>query len=872
MLSTAPTSFLDLGVHPAICVRLELTGATRPFDVQTLTLPEALPPKSRNVLALAWPGYGKTFAALPPIIQTILTSPKQSSPLAVIAAPDLGLARQLFQVCQNFRSLDGTEIRMSLIVEVDNQRITRSELKRNPQLVVGTPIALLEAIQHGELDISSIKVFYLDEAHRMSEERARVTDLSALDRALWDASVSSDRVAALLKKADRDLLRSMSVVEQFDELVVHVPPDCQRILSTATAKDAHAVRFAELLPGGFVANAALGTPLKHLNHSICLVPGDQILDKLPKLVRSMQPHGACIILVEPTNALMPSPESIIAELGNHGILACRVGGRSERIVEVSIGNPPPVLVCYGTEVTGRDFNGMVTAINVGVPAGRSRYIDQSGRAGRAGREGFAVTVDDPDAQFGAESILLSMGLTFSHRTTEGTLCEAVPSEDTLLSADEVRSRVEAALGFRFEKSPALALTIAGLNNFPEDCSVRGSLLAAVGYELLPVALADLLAAGHTLENPLNDNRSAQMKLLLSSDVIGDVAMALDLPTSRNRDRTPVASSAAEVRIKANTSFLTAIGAVWFESQDLKAVAAVVAKAFEIRLQPIGYVAPLQILRRNVDPRALQDLQANARVKFNNPDWLEVYFGPIAIRRDTIPVREESLDIGRFVLRAVVADLVRRSTLEKDTRKISAEVDRILDNTDWLNRQMLFDVGNVLWRDFYWSASFRDRASGAQVITTLVAALYTDQGFRACYDFIARTLAGLTGQVKAVEATRGSTLDAAALQEMMDELGERRRAREEAQARQSQLREARRSRPDPEQEYVTILAGQLAGYSSADKLTHRVAKEGGKFVVTLYHRKKQIIQCREVSHGNAWQAAIAQARAWFADNDVKTSEQ
>src|SRR5436190_18480789 len=98
-------TFADLGVPSPLVAALAARGIDQPFEVQALTIPDAI--AGRDVCGRAPTGSGKTIAFGVPLLTRISRAEKRR-PTALVLAPTRELAAQ---ICRELEPLAGSRAR-----------------------------------------------------------------------------------------------------------------------------------------------------------------------------------------------------------------------------------------------------------------------------------------------------------------------------------------------------------------------------------------------------------------------------------------------------------------------------------------------------------------------------------------------------------------------------------------------------------------------------------------------------------------------------------------------------------------------------------------------------------------------------------------
>ena len=154
-------SFRDLGLQPFLTDRCESIGYTEPTPIQKQAIPLVL--EGKNVIATAETGTGKTAAFLLPILQNLRIGKKIGTTVLVLS-PTRELANQTDSFC---RQIAPKNIRCASIIGGAGYKNQINAIRRGANIIVATPGRLMDFMEQGMLDLSTIDTLVLDEADRM---------------------------------------------------------------------------------------------------------------------------------------------------------------------------------------------------------------------------------------------------------------------------------------------------------------------------------------------------------------------------------------------------------------------------------------------------------------------------------------------------------------------------------------------------------------------------------------------------------------------------------------------------------------------------------------------------------------------------------
>jgi superfamily II DNA/RNA helicase len=343
-----PTAFRDLGVPEDVDMGLHVAGFTAPFAIQTQAIPVAL--QGGDVCGRAKTGSGKTLAFGVPMLARLEGDAEPRRPLGLVLVPTRELALQVAEVLAPVAV--GPD-RTVLAVYGGASRHTQIEaLQVGVDIVVATPLRLIDLLKENELDLSGVQIVVLDEADRMADDGF------------------TPQVEWILRKVTGER-QMMLFSATLDGDVGHL---VRRYMSdpTEVAIDA--------------ANDTVGT-MHHLWLAVHHMDKDRV-------VGSISSQFAKTIVFCQTKRTCDRVEANLQDLGVkalaiHGDLA---QSQRERALKRFTDGELHVLVATDVAARGIDIDDIGAVIHY-EPAGDSKdYLHRSGRTARAGRDGWAVTL------------------------------------------------------------------------------------------------------------------------------------------------------------------------------------------------------------------------------------------------------------------------------------------------------------------------------------------------------------------------------------------------------------------------------------------------------------------------------------------------
>jgi superfamily II DNA/RNA helicase len=347
-------TFTELGVSEDVAATLASHGIVSPFPIQTLAIPLAM--KGHDLIGQARTGTGKTMAFTLPLLHTITPGQADGKPQALVVVPTRELASQVARDVE--LAVGPRAMRVMVIYGGRAYEPQLEALRRGVDIVVGTPGRLLDLAKQKALDLSGIKSLVLDEADEM-------LDLGFLP--------DVERIVSLLPTARQTMLFSATMPGAVVTLA-------RRYLRHPTHVRAESPDESAMVPltSQFVFRA---------HH----------LDKPEVLARVMQADGRGLSMV--FTRTKRSADRIAADLAERGFAAAAVHGdlgqgARERALRAFRNGKVDILVATDVAARGIDVPLVTHVINYECPDDEKTYLHRTGRTGRAGEPGVAITFVD----------------------------------------------------------------------------------------------------------------------------------------------------------------------------------------------------------------------------------------------------------------------------------------------------------------------------------------------------------------------------------------------------------------------------------------------------------------------------------------------
>lgn len=348
------SNFIQYGLPSDLIESLERMLITTPTPIQEQTIPVAL--SGQDVLASAHTGTGKTVAYLIPLILKLLESKHH---IALILAPTRELAIQV-NVTLNLILGKASPFRTALLIGGAPMFRQYAELKRKPQVVVGTPGRINDHLMRESLKLDGVRFLVIDEADRM------------LDMGF---GVQLDQIAGYLPETRQTLMFSATLPPNIEKLSKKYLRNPQRISIHASFQPAPKIK----------------QEIVHVS----------IAEKKNHLMKELELREGSIIVFVKTKRRADSMSRELRVLGHnteamHGDLT---QSRREKVIRSFRTGKSRIMIATDVAARGLDIPHVLHVINYDLPECPEDYVHRIGRTGRADAEGNALSIVSPEDQF-----------------------------------------------------------------------------------------------------------------------------------------------------------------------------------------------------------------------------------------------------------------------------------------------------------------------------------------------------------------------------------------------------------------------------------------------------------------------------------------
>ncbi|MCI2227870.1 DEAD/DEAH box helicase [Polaribacter sp. MSW13] len=350
--------FSELPLHKSILKAVAEERFHTPTLVQEKTIPLVLAKK--NVIVSANTGTGKTAAFALPIIQLLSENQEVEKDKKKIKSLVITPTRELaIQILENFKSYSKyTNLITTAVVGGVSLEPQKEILAEGVDILIATPGRLIDLQLQGNVDLSAIEIFVLDEADLMLD-MGFINDVK--------------KIEALCPKKKQTLLFSATIPEKIDEL-------SKKILKNPIK--------VEINPEE--------TTAKNIGQLLYYLPKKNKTDLCLHLLRNTI-NGKIIIFRRTKFGVDKLEES----LNKNGYKVTSIHGDKtqairNKAIEDFKNKKANILIATDVAARGIDITNVDAIINFDIPNIPETYIHRIGRTGRAGKSGIAFSFCSPD--------------------------------------------------------------------------------------------------------------------------------------------------------------------------------------------------------------------------------------------------------------------------------------------------------------------------------------------------------------------------------------------------------------------------------------------------------------------------------------------
>ncbi|MEY2194394.1 DEAD/DEAH box helicase [Neobacillus sp. BF23-41] len=344
-------SFTDYNLSEEITRALAILKYDTPTDVQTEVIPLAL--NNQDLVVKSQTGSGKTASFAIPICD--MMEWEERKPQALILTPTRELAVQVREDVTNIGRFK--RIKAMAVYGKEPFSKQKEELQQKTHVVVGTPGRVMDHIDRETLVLDEIKYLIIDEA---------------------------------------DEMLNMGFIDEVEAIIKELPSDRVTMVFSATLpKDVENLCHKYMNNPVNVEIASTGVTTDTIEH--LLIEGKEE-DKLSLLkdVTVVENPDSCLIFCRTKEHV----DTVYSELESSNYSCERLHGGLEQQDRFAVMDGFKMgnfryLIATDVAARGIDIDNVTLVINYDVPMEKESYVHRTGRTGRAGNEGKAITFATP---------------------------------------------------------------------------------------------------------------------------------------------------------------------------------------------------------------------------------------------------------------------------------------------------------------------------------------------------------------------------------------------------------------------------------------------------------------------------------------------
>ena len=344
------TTFEELGVSREVVESLSKMNFQSPTGIQTETIPYVF--SGIDILAQAQTGSGKTGAFGIPIVDIVKRSEDLQS---LVLAPTRELAQQVGEQLRLMARAKG--LKVSIIFGGTSIERQIQDLKKRPQIVVGTPGRVIDHINRRTLKLDKLTHLVLDEADEMLN-MGFVEDIEEILKKTNDEKkmlfFSATMPKAILDIAKRFMVNYKMLKVEKKELTTNLT---EQIYYEVKQED----KFEAL-------SRVLDYEQDFYGIVFCRTKSE--VDDVTNRLKARNYDAECI----------------------HGDIT---QGLRQKALDLFKKKVLTILVATDVAARGIDVSNLTHVINYSIPQEAESYVHRIGRTGRAGQKGIAITFVTP---------------------------------------------------------------------------------------------------------------------------------------------------------------------------------------------------------------------------------------------------------------------------------------------------------------------------------------------------------------------------------------------------------------------------------------------------------------------------------------------
>ncbi|RFU69442.1 ATP-dependent helicase [Peribacillus saganii] len=343
--------FEDFQISEEIRRALDVLKYNTPTEVQSEVIPAAL--EKKDLVVKSQTGSGKTAAYAIPLCE--MAEWEEKSPQALILTPTRELAVQVREDITNIGRFK--RIKAMAVYGKEPFSKQKEELKQKNHVVVGTPGRMMDHIERGTLSLDQVKYLILDEA---------------------------------------DEMLNMGFIESVEAIIKEIPSNRVTMVFSATLpKDVENLCHQYMKEPVHIEIESAGITTSNIEHFLIEVKEEEKISLL-KDVTVVENPDSCIIFCRTKENV----DTVFTEMEEANYSCEKLHGGLEQEDRFAVMDGFKMgnfryLIATDVAARGIDVDNVSLVINFDVPMEKEGYVHRTGRTGRAGNKGTAITFATP---------------------------------------------------------------------------------------------------------------------------------------------------------------------------------------------------------------------------------------------------------------------------------------------------------------------------------------------------------------------------------------------------------------------------------------------------------------------------------------------
>jgi len=343
-------NFTELNLEPQLAEGLQYMGFEKLTPIQEQAIPIIL--SSKDLIACAQTGTGKTAAFLLPIINKLTSQPSDHTDTLIIV-PTRELAIQIDEALQGFAYFTPVS---SLAIFGGSDGIAFEQEKRaltqGANIIIATPGRLISHLNMGYVKMNNLKHLILDEADRMLD---------------------------------------MGFSDDLNKIIKHLPQKRQTLMFSATMPPKIRTLAKHILHEPAEVNISLSKPAAGVTQSAYVVYDKQKAPLLNGILKDKQFSSVIVFCSRKETVKSLERELVRARFNVSAIHSDLEQAERNEVLRNFKNKNLQILVATDILSRGIDIDSISLVVNYDVPGDAEDYIHRVGRTARAETTGQAIT-------------------------------------------------------------------------------------------------------------------------------------------------------------------------------------------------------------------------------------------------------------------------------------------------------------------------------------------------------------------------------------------------------------------------------------------------------------------------------------------------